>query len=311
MTAVVEIDARSKLITYGFVRDAQKLWENKFIPPEIAYTCLSFYNSISSKIRDFICSFPLKDCDENELKVFSIRYLESCRWAIYHKHHWFMHYESTVWSDNHCILAIQSVRTSVHSNATSNPEHIREDIIIVSNLGTEHMKLDVLIMEDMVMYFDVSIVDLVQYRFGENYEWCLSGISLEGLNYIKSFMFKEWKKHIEGPLPRSSFSRLLGIGMRTRVYDKFCFPIPKYEKSAWERVSEYGKIFEIPREVYQCRLWSVKQRCYIPVDARMDGAPNDDEKDEYWKNMLDEFIARHGSDYINGLLQQFQSLRTS
>ena len=291
---VTEINVRSKLTVHGFIRDANKLLHPKVIPTEIVHECSSFYDSIPSNIQDLICKYPFMDQDDNKLQVRSIRYLEDERWEIYHKHSELNKYQSTVTSKNYCILSVECVDI--------NSVQLEINEFIVAAMASQ-FELEILEIEDERMLDDVSPSKLVEYRFSPDSEWFLSNGTLESVEAYRKISFKYWKRHIEHPFNANTFRRYLQRGITTKLHDRVVFPMPENEISDWIYLDDYGKNVYRPREIYECRVWCCKQRCYVSVDIQLEGAPNDNEKENYWNNMLNNMKELRGHDYINDILK--------
>jgi len=107
---------------------------------------------------------------------------------------------------------------------------------------------------------------------------------------------------IEKPDCKASFRRLLRIGVINRMFDHVAFPSPDHEKADWEVKDEKGKTVIIPRTIQGLRIWNVAKRAYDPVSPLLPGAPNDNDKEEYWKEMMVKFREQYGDEEIDELL---------
>ena len=291
----IEASNRCELISIGFIRDAQKLLnQSTIIPYEIMNEISMYYNSIPLKYIDIIANMKLKNENDEALELTSIRIIEESRWKIYQQYRSLNDYPPTTASDKHLILSTE---------CKTKDNHLHEKLFKI-DLTTN--TVDEIEVECMLIYQDVPPSRTVEYTFYENGPWRLSGGSLSGyINYRKS-KWKGLKDQIELCRDRLAMRRLLKLGVRNRIWDKYLFPIPQNEIKNWTVPDEYGRggEFLLPREVHKCRIWNIEKRCYEFVSTHLDGAPNDDELDKCWNDILDKFRAREGRDCIDRMLQQ-------
>ena len=149
---------------------------------------------------------------------------------------------------------------------------------------------------------DVSPSKLVEYRLSPDSERFLSNGRLESVEAMRKGSFKVWKQGIEQAISESRFRRLLQCGIITKLHDRYAFPMPENELSDCLYLDD-GKNMDRQRVIYQCTVWCCKQRCYISVDIQLEEAPNDNEKENYWNDMLNNLRNSRGHDYINNLLK--------
>lgn len=166
-------------------------------------------------------------------------------------------------------------------------------------------------MEDLKLECQVSLEEyspsqLIEYTFNENGPWYLSPMSLPSLEQYRKTKFENWKHMIEHPDCEAAFKRLLNIGLINRMFDFHAFPSPDNEKHLYEVKDENGKTVMIPRPVKALRIWNPAKKKYDDVDCHLEGAPKDNEVQQYWENMLNQFRLERGNEYIDKLLESFK-----
>merc|ERR1712154_753319 len=93
----------------------------------------------------------------------------------------------------------------------------------------------------------------------------------------------------------ATFRRLLQIGIITNVFDFELFPMPENELADWQIINEKtGKTMNIPRPCKAMRVWNVESKAYEKIDTTLKGAPEDEEKDSYWKDLVNQLKDEHG-----------------
>ena len=85
------------------------------------------------------------------------------------------------------------------------------------------------------------------------------------------------------------------------MYDPVYLPSPPDEAADWQVEDKPGTKVDVPRPVYELRVWDADTSGYIPLAPRMDGAPKAGE-DHYWKGLLAELRWLHGASTIDRLL---------
>eukprot|EP01084_Bolivina_argentea_P095497 171674_1 len=304
---IIETDAKSRLITYAYFRDTQKLFEDKSDIPyynicshHIIQYCLLFYNSIPSTLINTIrkTSFFIEnDTESDPLTVVSIRRLDCARRNIYQP---FIAIINPNINKIHDILAIECIETNTENKAKEDVQ-IYEKIVYVFNNSSE---LSILQYEDQISMDDIDISMFVEYRYTEQNEWNLSRISLDSFLYYRKSRFNAWKRSIENSDSMSSFYRLLRIGLFTKLHCRICFPMCAKEQDNWIKKDKHGKYIHIPRPIHSCRIWSPKQRWYIHVDCHLDDAPKEEDAEQYWNDMVDKFRDNYNETCFNRALSQ-------
>eukprot|EP00484_Ammonia_sp_Unknown_P019196 CAMPEP_0197034318 /NCGR_PEP_ID=MMETSP1384-20130603/12470_1 /TAXON_ID=29189 /ORGANISM="Ammonia sp." /LENGTH=258 /DNA_ID=CAMNT_0042464233 /DNA_START=56 /DNA_END=832 /DNA_ORIENTATION=+ len=249
---------------------------------------------VPQNVQDTINKLPLEDEDENKLTVTAVRYLEEERVKIYGA------LSDSIQTGEH-VLAVECVKKDEADDAKIEDKEVSEKIIVIAN-----NEVDIVELEDKITMEDLSPSKLIEYTFYENGPWFLAPMSLLSLEGYRKTKFSAWKQMIEHPTCEAAFKRLLGIGLITNMYDHVAFPSPEEEKKDWIVQDDHGKDVVIPRPVKALRCWDVKNRCYKPVQAHLDGAPQPDEADKYWKDMVAKFKEERGDEYIDKLLASFQ-----
>ena len=246
---------------------------------------------VPQNIKDVINKLPLEDEDENQLKAVSVRYLEEERVKMYGV------LCPSVSSGEH-VLAVECVKKEEEEKE----ETIKVEKIIVIDGG----EVDMVELEDKITMEDLPPSSLIEYTFYDNGPWFLAPMSLLSLEGYRKTKFANWKNMIENPTCEAAFKRLLNIGLITNMFDHVAFPSPENEKKDWIVQDEHGKDVVIPRPVKGLRVWNVNNRKYKQVQAHLDGAPQSEEAQKYWNEMLDKFREQRGKDYIDNLLKSFK-----
>jgi hypothetical protein len=153
---------------------------------------------------------------------------------------------------------------------------------------------------------EMSPTALVEYQYDPNGPWRLSRISREGLEGYIAMKFRSWRGMLDKPDCEAAFARMLKLGPINRLYDKLGFPMPESEKASWVITDEKtGKLTDIPRPVFDLRIWDPVNNSYEHISPIMGGAPGtDDELAEYWRDTLVQLRALHGDEYVTMLLNR-------
>eukprot|EP00484_Ammonia_sp_Unknown_P028433 CAMPEP_0197032528 /NCGR_PEP_ID=MMETSP1384-20130603/11194_1 /TAXON_ID=29189 /ORGANISM="Ammonia sp." /LENGTH=321 /DNA_ID=CAMNT_0042462211 /DNA_START=101 /DNA_END=1066 /DNA_ORIENTATION=+ len=256
---------------------------------------------VPKDIKELIENETLEDEEGNELKVKSVRYLEPQRIEIYSTKH------KILKTAKH-VLAVECVpddsdEDDDQAQADQAESDVKEKIFAVDAENA----ISEIRLEDKILMEDLPISSCVEYTFYDDGPWFVGEISLQSLEYYKQCKFAEWRKQIQHPVCEAAFKRLLCIGLITNIFDRFVFTSPEEEKKEYVVQDDHGKNVDIPRPVNKLRIWNVGNRCYESVSPQLKGAPDAKEAEKYWQDMLQEFRETRGEDYINGLLQSFET----
>eukprot|EP01061_Rhynchopus_euleeides_P025682 TRINITY_DN416_c0_g1_i1.p1 TRINITY_DN416_c0_g1~~TRINITY_DN416_c0_g1_i1.p1 ORF type:complete len:232 (+),score=99.67 TRINITY_DN416_c0_g1_i1:76-771(+) len=154
-----------------------------------------------------------------------------------------------------------------------------------------------------IMLDDLSPTQMVEYRFKEHPEWHVGYMSECAMEGYRAQKFKTWKQMIDEPSCKAAFKRLLHTGLVTKLYDTVALPTPESDKAAWIVTNEEtGKPIHVPHPVEEMRIWDATQGEYRTLSARLVGAPNEEDEEKYWQDLLTEQREKHGSDVIQELL---------
>jgi len=155
-----------------------------------------------------------------------------------------------------------------------------------------------------ITYEDLSPSDCIEYTFAEApNDWKMAQLSLEALENYRSQKFEAWKGMLAEPTCEAQFRRMLQIGCVAKLYDPHVFPTPEAQKETFQVTDERtGKLIELPHPVKELRIWNAETNSYTAVDTQLDGAPSEDQKEEWWSNFLKELEAKHGQEYIERLM---------
>lgn len=156
-----------------------------------------------------------------------------------------------------------------------------------------------------ITYEDLSPSECIEYAFAEAPDdWKMTQLSLEALENYRSQKFEAWRGMLVEPTCEAQFRRMLQIGCVAKLYDPHVFPTPEAQKETYQVTDERtGKLIELPHPVKELRIWSADTLSYTAIDTLLAGAPSEEQKDEWWSNFLKELEAKHGAEYIKGLVE--------
>lgn len=239
-----------------------------------------------------IKEMELKDGDDESVTVVSVERLDADRHMIYTA------------AEIPDFPALDSSDKSVASVHCSNDDGVMEHIVVVGT--AEPISTEAVIFEDKIMYDEVPLSEIVEYRFSTNAKWMLGSISQESLEFYRSSKFQLWKEMLMtgGAGCKRTFKSMLKHGLVTNIYDHISFPSPTEEAKDWEVIDENtGKPQAIPRPVLEIRVWDPEKKTYESLPARMEGAPSEAEEKEFWSNTLKELKELHGADIVEELIK--------
>jgi len=155
-----------------------------------------------------------------------------------------------------------------------------------------------------ITFADITPSECIEYAFEEQPgQWRVAQLSLEALETYRGTKFKDWHNMLRNPSCEAQFRRMLQIGVVTRLYDQHLFPTPDALKSLYQVTDEKsGKHINLPHPVAELRVWDAPSQKYVNIDPQTEGAPSLAEKVRWWDNLLAEFKASHGDEYIDSLL---------
>eukprot|EP00406_Dinophysis_acuminata_P058703 CAMPEP_0179271098 /NCGR_PEP_ID=MMETSP0797-20121207/31800_1 /TAXON_ID=47934 /ORGANISM="Dinophysis acuminata, Strain DAEP01" /LENGTH=277 /DNA_ID=CAMNT_0020979439 /DNA_START=115 /DNA_END=945 /DNA_ORIENTATION=- len=155
-----------------------------------------------------------------------------------------------------------------------------------------------------IMCEDITPSECIEYAFDEAPDrWAMSQVSREALETYRAMQFERWKKMLLEPTCEAQFRRMLQIGMVARLYDSILFPTPQVDKSKYQVTDDRtGKLIELPHPVKELRIWNAAERRYDTIDTRLAGAPPVAEEAAWWKDFMGELNAKHGEEYVTGLM---------
>lgn len=161
------------------------------------------------------------------------------------------------------------------------------------------------IFEDKILYDEVPLSGIIEYRFASDKPWMLGTISQGSLEFYRSSKFKIWKDLLMtgGGGCKRTFKSMLNTGLVTSIYDHVSFPSPADEQPDWEVEDENtGKMVAIPRPVSSIRIWDPEEKKYEALSSRMEGAPEEAAEAEFWATTLAELKEAHGADQVDELM---------
>merc|ERR1711879_943108 len=140
---------------------------------------------------------------------------------------------------------------------------------------------------------DLFPSECIEYAFPETPdEWAMSKVSRSAVESYKATKFENWKKMLEEPLCEASLRRMMQIGVITQLFDSELFPTPPALKDSYQVINEKTKEkIILPHAVAALRIWNAGSQEYDPVDARLPGAPEEEEKQAWWEKFVEEVEA--------------------
>eukprot|EP00038_Savillea_parva_P027110 m.57613 g.57613 ORF g.57613 m.57613 type:complete len:268 (-) comp7776_c0_seq2:1441-2244(-) len=245
---------------------------------------------ISDGQRKAVLELELVDLEDNPLKIDSVEPLSEDRRA---------YYASTV--EGFPGPADERAVASVHC---SNDEFKVEHIVVIK--PTEPYEPEPIVRDDAIMFEEVPLSSLIQYRFSPDKPWLLGSISVESLVFYRQSKFQIWKEMLMkgGNGCLRAFRSMLRTGLITDIFDPVCLASPPEEADDWkvEDPKKPGTFVDIPRSVHEIRVWDPETRAYTAVETRMEGAPAPGTEDKYWADLLDELRAFHGAEVVDEAL---------
>jgi len=156
--------------------------------------------------------------------------------------------------------------------------------------------------ECLITYDIMNIMDCIQYSFdGKN--WYIGKISFDAFNGYKKSKFKLWKDLLIKTTCKATLKRLLNMGIINKMFDRHLF-MPKKDENDWKIIDDKGNTIYIPRMIKYARKWNANENKYDDVNCLLDDAPNDDNKEKYWNDMIKEFRETRGQEFIDQLLDK-------
>mmetsp|Transcript_26273 Transcript_26273/g.87073 ORF Transcript_26273/g.87073 Transcript_26273/m.87073 type:complete len:612 (-) Transcript_26273:190-2025(-) len=148
----------------------------------------------------------------------------------------------------------------------------------------------------------LSPSECIEFTFpeGPNY-WVATPLSRWALETYKATKFEAWQRLLKGGGGgggsggaaagvgcEAQLRRLMELGPVLTVFDDVAFPTPQELRPAYE-VSDTitGEVIKLPHPVAALRVWNASALCYEPLDARLAGAPADDEVSDWWETMVE------------------------
>eukprot|EP00039_Didymoeca_costata_P029864 m.26772 g.26772 ORF g.26772 m.26772 type:complete len:247 (+) comp7831_c0_seq1:387-1127(+) len=243
--------------------------------------------AVSDATQELVNNLDLTDIEENPATVSKITPLDENRRKIYAEA-----------SPDIPELQIGS-GSDVLAVTCESTSGVLEHIVVVTDSTAKPI-----IITDKIMYDDVPICALIEYRFGENNRWLLSNISQSSLEMYRSSKFQQWRDLLldGGGKCKATFKRMLKTGLVTNMYDHAAFPSPEDEKKDWQVKNDSGKIVDVPRPVEAIRVWDPTTNEYKALSARMDGAPPPGEEGTHWTELLVKLREKFGEDEVDPYL---------
>jgi len=156
-----------------------------------------------------------------------------------------------------------------------------------------------------ITYEDLSPSECIEYSFTEAPDdWSMTQLSQLALETYRGMKFEAWKHMLETPSCEAAFRRLLQIGMITQLFDPEVFPTAEAHKAKYQVTDERsGKLIQLPHPVSGLRIWDVQAQAYKRIETQLTGAPGAAEAPKWWDEFVQELNAKHGAEYIAGLVE--------
>jgi len=228
------------------------------------------------------------ECDDGELTYVSHRALEPDRQRIL----------ATAFPE----CAPEAARAV--AIAATTPDGAKKESIALLPLSDSGGAPRVIVGSCQITFEDLSPSDCIEYAFAEAPdEWKMAQLSLEALENYRSKKFQAWQAMLMEPTCEAQFRRMLQIGCVATLYDPHVFPTPEAHKESYQVTDERtGKLIVLPHPVKKLRIWDAATNSYRAIDTQLSGAPSEEQKEQWWSNFLKELEAKHGQEYIEGLL---------
>jgi len=257
--------------------------------------------AVSDAVRAVVAGMELVDAEDEPAKATAVAPLADDRRKLYAARYAAEAEAERVNLDDTQQLAPGSGCTVLSVTCESDDVGAFEHVVVVSGeTGTA------VTVTDKIMYDDVPITSIIEYRFGANGDWLISNIAESSLEMYRSAKFKSWKEIMMsgGGNCNATFGRMLRTGLITGMYDSEAFASPPAEKPDWQVLNASGKLVDIPRPVSAIRVWSSEAAGYVSLQAKMDGVPAPEEEATFWAATLDELRTKFGADVIDDHLAQ-------
>jgi len=155
-----------------------------------------------------------------------------------------------------------------------------------------------------ITFADISPSECVEYTFGERPgEWAVAQLSRAALESYRSAKLEAWRHLLLHATCEAQLRRMLQQGPVSRVYDEHVFPTPEALRPQYQVADERtGRTVRLPHPVAELRAWDPAHLRYEALEARLAGAPPDDERDEWWAKLVEELKEKMGTEYITSLM---------
>ena len=168
--------------------------------------------------------------------------------------------------------------------------------------------VNTIIVEDKVMLSDVSITQLIEYKFDEDPAdlWRVGNVTLETYEMTLAMKFDAWKKTFLGADCEAALRRMLRNGIPRSVCDHGMFPTPEEHKSIYTVVDEKtGKDVLIPHPITAARIWNPSNQNYTPITVEMKGVPVDDaQRAALWNQLVEEIKVKFGAEIVDKIIEE-------
>jgi len=192
---------------------------------------------------------------------------------------------------------------SVASVHCKNDDGFVEHIVVVEN-AAPHTATPI-IFEDKIMFTEVSLSSIIEFRFDKTKPWMFGTMTAENLEFYRGSKFKIWQEMFlsGGAGCKRALKSMLKAGLMTQMFDPMSFPSPADEIADWQVEDENtGKTVNIPRPVAEIRVYDAETKQYKKIESRMDGTPEPEDEEKYWKDLLDQLRTKFGAETIDEFL---------
>jgi len=155
--------------------------------------------------------------------------------------------------------------------------------------------------EDKIMYSDDPPMMFPEYQWERDSTWMVATAAKESLASWRKGLFASYEKQLKKTPPEclAALGRMLWQGPLTKLYgraNETMFPMPEEEKSDWKLVNAAGKTTFLPRPIYAIRTWNPVTRSYDVYENHLDGAPTEDDIEDWFKEAVCHLKSCFGGD---------------
>jgi len=139
----------------------------------------------------------------------------------------------------------------------------------------------------MILYEEMPPTKITEFQF-EDGVWRLSKCCADAIENYRGSKFKSWEETFKNTDCKATLRRLTEIGLVTTLFDHLAFPEPENLKDQYQVINDKGKVVNVPHPVKGLRNWDANSKSYQPMQARLEGAPAQEDEKAYYDNLCTE-----------------------